>query len=97
MKHLFQLFLCLGGGAVCLYSYLQAQNDLVRIKMDIPLVEKELRSIREETQKLAYQVEQFQSPNQLMEKLNSPEFAHLRHPPMDEIIHIPEVYAAIPK
>ena len=86
------LVLSLMGG--CLYSYLETQNEITHLKMQIPERERELKGIREENHRLSYQIEQFQSPSHLMELAHRPEFAHLKHPFLQEVLTVPEALAS---
>ncbi|HLB52671.1 MAG TPA: hypothetical protein VJK48_03045 [Chlamydiales bacterium] len=84
---------CIATLSFCLYSYLAAQNDLTGLKMELPTVEKEISLVREENRRLSYEVEQFQSPANLIEKARAPEFSHLKHPLLKEIVTVPEALA----
>lgn len=88
-----RLGVCLGVFGFCLYSYLDLQNQLTKLKIRLPEVEKEIKSIREENRSLAYQVNQFESPSHLIELAHRPEYSHLKHPLLREILTVPEAYA----
>ena len=90
---LIQVGICLGVFGVCLYSYLDKQNTLTKAKIELPQLEKEIRMIREENRRLSYQIEQFESPSHLIELAHRPEFSHLKHPILKEILTVPEAYA----
>ena len=90
---LIQIGICLGVFGVCLYSYLDKQNTLTKAKIELPQLEKEIRMIREENRRLSYQIEQFESPSHLIELAHRPEFSHLKHPILKEILTVPEAYA----
>ncbi len=81
------VFFCIG---FCLYSYLNEQNALTRVKMQLPQKEKELQMIREEMRRLSYQVDQFENPSHLIEIAHRPEFSHLKHPALKEILTVPD-------
>ncbi len=94
MKNLLiKLGVCLGLLAYCLYSYLNVQNDLTELKIKLPEVEGEIRQIQEESRRLSYEVEQFENPAHLIELSVSPEYAHLKHPLIKEILTVPEAFA----
>lgn len=78
----------------CLYSYLAAQNNLTQLKMQLPALESEIALICEENRRLSYEVEQLQSPANLIEKARAPEFSHLKHPLLKEIVTVQEVFAS---
>ena len=92
-KWLSQLGLCLAVFGLCLYSYLNAQNLVTQLKIQLPEREKEIRLIREENRRLAYEVDRFESPAHLIEMAHRPEFGHLKHPLLKEILTVPEAFA----
>lgn len=91
---LLRLGICLAVSGFCLYSYLELQNDLTQLKIALPEMDQEIRLIREENRRLSYEVDQFQSPSHLIEMASRPEFSHLKHPLLKEILTVPEVFAA---
>ncbi len=91
---LLRLGVCLSVFGLCLYSYLDTQNRVTQIKIQLPEVEKEIHLIQEENRRLAYQIEQFESPAHLIELAHHPEYAHLRHPLLKEILTVPEAFAS---
>lgn len=90
---LLRLGICLGVLGVCLYSYLETQNELTQLKIRLPEVEKEIKIIREENRRLAYEIDQFESPAHLIELAHHPEYSHLKHPLLREILTVPEAFA----
>lgn len=90
---LVRLGICLAVFGLCLYSYLDLQNQLTQLKIQLPEVEKEIKGIREENRSLAYQVNQFENPSHLIELAHRPEYSHLKHPLLREILTVPEAYA----
>lgn len=90
---LMQMGVCFSVFGFCLYSYLDAQNSLTKLKMQLPQKEKEIQAIREEMRRLSYQVDQFENPSNLIELAHRPEFSHLRHPVLREILTVPEAFA----
>lgn len=91
MKQLLaQIGVCFFVFGFCLYSYLDAQNCLAQAKMQLPQKEREIQSIREEMQRLSYQVDQFENPSHLIELAHKPEYRHLRHPVLREILTVSE-------
>lgn len=91
---LFRLGICLSVMGLCLYSYLDLQNQLTHLKIRIPVVEKEIYAIAEENRRLSYEIGQFQSPSHLIELARRPEFSHLKHPLLNEILTVPEALAS---
>ena len=92
-KLLIQIGICLSVFGLCLYSYLDRQNSLTKMKIQLPQMEKEIQLIREENRRLSYQIEQFENPSHLIELAHRPEFSHLKHPILKEILTVPEAYA----
>ena len=94
MKQLLvQIGICLTVFGFCLYSYLEKQNTLKKMKIQLPQKEKEIQMIREENRRLSYQIDQFESPSHLIELAHRPEFSHLKHPILREILTVPEALA----
>jgi len=93
---LLKLGICLSVFGLCLYSYLDMQNQLTELKICLPAVEKEIHLINEENRRLAFELEQFENPAHLIELAHHPEFGHLKHPLLKEILTVPEALAACP-
>ena len=91
---LIQIGICIAVFGFCLYSYLEKQNTLTKLKIQLPQKEKEIQMIREENRRLSYQIDQFESPSHLIELVHRPEFSHLKHPILREILTVPEAFAA---
>jgi hypothetical protein len=78
----------------CVFSYLETQTSLTDAKIQLPKLEKEIASIREEAQRIQYEIDQFQAPNHLIEMAHRPEYSHLKHPLLKEILTVPEAIAS---
>jgi len=91
---LIRLGICLCVIGLCLYSYLETQNQLTHLKICLPEVKKEIALIQEENQRLAYEMDRFESPAHLLELARCPEYAHLKHPLIKEILTVPEAFAS---
>ncbi len=92
-QFLLQIGVCFAVFGFCLYSYLDEQNSIARLKMELPQKEKEIQGLKEELKRLSYQVDRFDNPSHLIELAHRPEFSHLKHPVLKEILTVPEVYA----
>lgn len=79
--------------AGCFVSYIDKQNTLAYLQMRIPKIAQEIREVEEEIAELQYDIDQFQSPSNLLEIAQKPEFSHLKHPFMRDILSIEEGYA----
>ena len=91
---LLRLGLCLSVSGIFLYSYLEKQNELTELKILLPQMEKEVNLIREENRRLAYEVDRFENPAHLIEIAHYPEYGHLKHPLLKEILTVPEALAS---
>ncbi len=94
MSILLRLGFCLTLFGFCLYSYLDAQNGLTQLKIKMPEIEREVRLLREENSRLGFEIDEFQSPANLIELGARPEFRHLKHPLLHEVLTVPEPIAA---
>jgi len=63
-----------------LYSYIDKQNVITKLQINIPKLAEEVRMLREENAALALQIEQLENPKLLIIKLYQPPFSHLLHP-----------------
>ena len=91
---LLRLGICLTILALSLYSYLDLQNRQTQLKIQLPEVEKQIKLIQEENRRLAYEIDQFENPAHLIELAHHPEYAHLKHPLIKEILTVPEAFAS---
>ena len=87
---LLRLFTCIFFLAVFLYSYVEKENQLTELRLDIPKLQKELRAIEEGNVNYLYVIKEFESPANLMELAQKPEFSHLKYPHLDDVIILPE-------
>lgn len=87
---LLRLGFCLGVLSLCLYSYQNKQNELTHLKIRLPQLEKELKGISEDNRRLYYEIDRIENPTRLIELAHRPEFGHLKHPLMKEILTMPE-------
>lgn len=76
-----------------LFSYLETQHSVTDLKIRLPAQEKKLALIREESRRLLYEIQQFERPDHLIELAHRPEFGHLKHPLLKEILTVPEAIA----
>ena len=87
------LGICVAVFGCCLFSYLDKQNQVTKMKMQLPELEKKIALVREETRRLRYEIDQFENPSHLIELSHRPEFGHLKHPLLREILTVPEAMA----
>jgi hypothetical protein len=81
-----QIFLCLGLLGFCSFSYLEQQSTLTKLRLYIPRLMKEIKSIQEENVRLSYRIQEFESPKHLLEMAALPAFRHLKYPLSKEVI-----------
>lgn len=91
---LVRLGICVTLLGLALYSYLQTQHALTHFKIQIPEMEKEITLVQEENRRLAHEISQFQNPSHLMELARRPEYSHLKHPVLKEVLTVPEAWAS---
>lgn len=87
---LLRVLICIGGCGAFLYSYVDKQNAVTKRRLDIPVLSKEIKDIKEENTHLRYEIEIFESPEHLMELARHSEFSHLRHPMLKEVVSMQE-------
>ena len=88
-----QLFLCLALFSICWFSYLEKQNELTELRIYVPKLVKDIKSIQEENTRLKYSIEQFESPDQLMKLAAEPRFSHLKYPLQKEVLVLQDAVA----
>jgi len=90
---LIRLGVCVSVFGTLLFFYLEKQNELTQLKIELPQLEKQLAKTREEISRLRYEVDQFENPTHLIELAHRPEFGHLKYPLLKEILTVPEAIA----
>jgi len=85
-----RILVCITFFGLLLYSYVDRQNDVTRLRLEIPQLAKEIKDLREENTRLQYEIELFESPQNLMQLASHSEFAHLKHPMVKEIVTMDE-------
>lgn len=87
---LLRLGFCLGVLSLCLYSYLNRQNELTHLKICLPQLEKQIKLVSDENCRLRYEIDRVENPTRLIELAHRPEFSNLKHPLMKEVLTMPE-------
>lgn len=85
-----QALFCMFIASWTLYSYIDQQNAVTVLRLEIPNLAKEVREIQEKNMHLQYEIDQLESPIRLMELVRKPEFSHLKYPNLDQILVLPE-------
>ena len=73
-----------------LFSYLNKQQELAQIRVQLPELEKRLKVIQEENRRMLCEIEELENPSRLIELVHRPEFGYLKHPLLREILTVPE-------
>jgi len=87
---LLRLLACMFGFSFFLYSYLNKQNELTQLRIQLPLFAKEIKAAEEENTRLKYEIDQFENPEHLIELARRNEFSHLKYPLAKEIVTLQE-------
>jgi cell division protein FtsL len=87
---LIRILICIAACSFSLYSYVDKQNAVTKRRLEIPVLAKEIKDIKEENTRLQYEIELFESPEHLMELARHSEFSHLKHPMLKEITTMQE-------
>ena len=72
------------GGA--LYAYIEKINRLTELRIKVPKLSKQLKNVQEENIRLHFEIEKFENPLNLMELARKPQYGHLKHPYLTDII-----------
>ncbi|NGX49074.1 MAG: hypothetical protein K940chlam5_00670 [Candidatus Anoxychlamydiales bacterium] len=87
---IFKILICLFTFGISLYSYIEKQNELTSLKIEVPKIVKQVQNLDEEIRKIQYEVETFENPAYLMQLVRKPEFGHLKHPFVEDVLTVPE-------
>lgn len=90
MAPLLRIFFCIFVACLCLYHYVDEQNRLTALRLEIPPLAKEVKKIQEDNSRMDYVIRRFESPIHLMELARKPEYSHLKHPFLKDIVILPE-------
>ena len=85
-----RIFICIFAFGLCLYLFIVKQNELTELKLAIPSLKKDVDLLLRENTQLRYEKERFENPAYLMKLLEQPEYGHLKHPLIEEIIILSE-------
>ncbi len=85
-----QLVVFLGCATFFFYEDIEEQNRIAALKMELPKVSQNLKNVREELTRLRYEIEQFESPANLLHLAEASEYRHLKQPFAKDIVAITE-------
>ena len=66
-----QVFYCLFIAVITLYALIVQQNQLTELQLHLPVLEKEVRSLREKNNQLRFEIAQFENPKRLIGLLDA--------------------------
>lgn len=91
LKRVFiQVACCVGVFGCCLCSYVNTQNAVTRLRLEIPIFSQELSKLKEQNNRLKYEIDLFESPEHLMQLARCSEFSHLKYPTLQEVLTVSE-------
>ena len=77
---LLRLLLCIFTLGFFVYHCIDQQNRVTLLKMQIPVLIKEVNLIKEKNAWLRFEVGQFESPKYLFKIMQDKEYSHLKYP-----------------
>jgi len=83
-----RILICIMMIGCFLFAYINKQNTITELRLQIPHAATDLEAICQENTRLQFEIDQFENPKRLMELASTPEFSHLKHPLLNEIITI---------
>ena len=90
MDKLLRILSCILFSGLLTYLYIDRQNDLRTLQMQLPELTKELYALREENIKILYEIERFENPKHLMQLSRDSGYSHLKEPFAQEILALYE-------
>jgi hypothetical protein len=81
-----RLIFCIFLFSIYLYLYVERQNKVTELRLNIPNVVKDVRELKENISSLQYDIEHFESPSHLLELSKKMEFRHLKYPNTTDIL-----------
>lgn len=78
--------ICLLFFGACLYSYLDMQNALTKMRIEVPKIARSVKAVEEENVRLKYAIEAFENPQALMQLARGKAFSHLKFPLVKEVV-----------
>ncbi len=84
---LLRLFLCLLTAGVAFYAYIAQNNVLTELRMEIPKLAKEVRTLQENNGRLDLEIRRYRSPEHLLKLSKDPAYSHLHYPTDKEVVY----------
>lgn len=89
MSSLIRVFICLFTLGAFLYFYVDQLNAHTELKVKIPALAKEIENLEQSSIQLAYEIECFKNPQNLMQLAKQPQYSHLKFPYQDQLMEVP--------
>ena len=67
---------------------------MTRLRLEIPILSSELNKLKEQNNRLKYEIDLFENPEHLMQLARCSEFSHLKHPTLQEVLTVSETVIA---
>lgn len=74
--------------ALLLFIYIKEHHEILTLRMHIPLMEKEIREIKEDNLQMEFTLREFLNSHHLIQLARDPTYSHLVYPKENEIIKI---------
>jgi len=87
---LIRLLICIFVISGLFYLYIDKQNELTQLKIEIPKLAKHFRALEEKNSQLKYEIERRESPERLIDLLRTPGFSHLKQPLVNDVVIVDE-------
>jgi hypothetical protein len=75
-----RILLCIGIAVGFVYGYIEKQNELTEVRLLIPAISKELKTLHESNVRLQFAINKFENPANLLELAKKPELSYLKFP-----------------
>lgn len=82
--------ICILTISFAIYFYINAHNRLIEMQLAIPPLQKKMREILADNDRLQFEIDRFESPKHLMELAERPEFSHLKPSYTRDILVVPQ-------
>ncbi len=63
---------------------------MTRLRLEIPIFSQELSKLKEQNNRLKYEIDLFESPEHLIQLARCSEFSHLKYPTLQEVLTVSE-------
>jgi hypothetical protein len=89
-EKLLRVLFCLTLISLYFYQVIQKQNQINYLSLQIPKLNKDLKTLEEEHLNLQFAIDCFESPDHLLELLKKNEFSHLKYPTVKDVVAFAE-------